>query len=649
MTNSIGSRYSSLSTMSSNSESTKPRKIGNLTPGSKEEKAALAELRHERLLFCLGSLLGSWVEVEVKGGSVFRGFFHGASKELGFCLKYCQLLDERAKNPKSVIETLVVEPKDFVQLFAKDVDLQNDDYVKPKVSSRDDWNTDAEIAARAASTGSGGGARELLPFEQVVALPGDNNVHQGVTFGDLEASVVPEWDQFALNKEKFGVNSTFKEELYTTKLDRSAPDFDEKLRKAEEIAQQIRRAETTNIHLKEERGQELERDYDEELLYGAVVRESDAGELNQKYDNQKPDGSSSLFVLKQEGLNGSAAVSVDPIPVSDFRQRTTEEFRRFKEEMDRKVKSSSQSKAESGDKPDTESNSVGEEDVNFQLPKNVKDKDENDARYSKPAVTSRLNVHAAEFRPGEGFVYHAPTSDQSYASMQEDSSLARQFVSLSTNDERSNVHSGNTESGATAAVEESSHHARMSYPNVHYPYGSYPSSVPFEGSPTYLPYNMTVGYNNSKPGFAVPPNVTSPSMMGRNMGSSFGVAMNTYPMPPNIPQTMNVPYYYGPGQQFYYAAPYHGMINPMHYVPNFPIPPAAVASPVIGGGFQPKSPQNDWAPGNDPSSPYLGPTSFPSSIRSTQRAAMGVPVSPQQQQQPQQSSSEQTTNDKTSK
>jgi len=29
--------------------------------------------------------------------------------------------------------------------------------------------------------------------------------------------------------------------------------------------------------------------------------------------------------------------------------------------------------------------------------------------------------------------------------------------------------------------------------------------------------------------------------------------MNTYPMPPNIPQTMNVPYYYGPGQQVRYV------------------------------------------------------------------------------------------------
>ncbi|GJD12732.1 Polyadenylate-binding protein-interacting protein 4 [Galdieria sulphuraria] len=623
MTNSIGSRYSSLSTMSSNSESTKSKTLGGLTPGSKEEKAALAELRHERLLFCLGSLLGTYVEVEVKGGSVFRGIFHGASKELGLCLKYCHLLEERTKTKKNVIETLVVEPKDFVQLIAKDVDFQNEDCVKASFSSHSDWNTDAEIAARTGTT-SAGGARELQPFEEIVSLPEDAS--QGVTFGDLDSSVVPEWDQFALNKEKFGIKSTFKEELYTTKLDRSAPDFDAKLRKAEELAQQIRRAETTNIHLKEERGQELERDYDEELLYGAVVRENDAVESNQK-SYEKKSTKSSMSVVKEE-LNGDSD-SITPAEssyVSDFRQRTTEEFRRFKEEMDKKVKSSSVSKNENNEYEEriNDGRSIHEDSAIFQLPKNVKDNRvfENSNESEKLPTTSRLNVHAAEFRPGQGFIYHAPNTGK--------------FVSLSTNEvAKSNMHTEGVEAPtATPEEEEASslNNMRMSYQSVNYPYGSYSVSAPFEGSPTFVPYNMTVGYN-AKSGFAIPPNVTSPPMMGRNMAPSFTVPMNTYPMP-NIPQTMNVPYYYGPGQQFYYATAYHGMLNPAHYVPNFPIPSAAVGSPVIGG-FQPRSPPNDWVPGND-ASPYLGPVSFPPSVRSSQRAAMGVPVSPKQ-------NSEQTT------
>lgn len=47
------------------------------------------------------------------------------------------------------------------------------------------------------------------------------------------------WDQFATNEKLFGVKTGFDEELYTTKLDRSAPDFKERERKAQQIANEI--------------------------------------------------------------------------------------------------------------------------------------------------------------------------------------------------------------------------------------------------------------------------------------------------------------------------------------------------------------------------------------------------------------------------
>lgn len=529
--NSVGSRYSSLSTLSSsNSENARSKTLSGLTPGSKEEKAALAELRHERLLFVLGSLLGTWVEVEVKGGSIFKGIFHGASKELGICLKYCYLFEEKAKTPKTVFETLVVEPKDFVQLIAKDVDLGNEDYVKGSFCN--EWSTDAEIAAtKTGSTGTGG-ARELQPFEQVVSLPGD--ISNGVTFGDLDASVVPEWDQFALNKEKFGVNSTFKEELYTTKLDRSAPDFDAKLRKAEELAQEIRRAETNNIHLKQEREQELERDYDEETLYGAVVRDNDAVEVKQNHPDTKSGGKTSMTVLKEELSENaeSAPTTHQFLYVSDYRQRTTEEFRRFKEEMDKKVRNASMSMNENEEsrQPNNDMESPEEDNPNFQLPRNVKDdgaKDNSVPSSKKSVGASRLNVHAAEFRPGQGFIYQTPnngTRDQSFTSLQEESGLAKDFASLSTNEgAKFGTHSQGNAEPSTVAMEEdeyaSSSNAHASYQSVSYPYGLYPASGSFvEGSPTFVPYNMPVGYNG-KSGFVAAANATSPSMMGRNMVS----------------------------------------------------------------------------------------------------------------------------------
>jgi len=57
-----------------------------------------------------------------------------------------------------------------------------------------------------------------------------------VTFGP---NVGGTWDQFAANERLFGVTTQFDEDLYTTKLDRSAKDFKERERRAEKIAQEI--------------------------------------------------------------------------------------------------------------------------------------------------------------------------------------------------------------------------------------------------------------------------------------------------------------------------------------------------------------------------------------------------------------------------
>lgn len=58
-----------------------------------------------------------------------------------------------------------------------------------------------------------------------------------VTFGPGAAN--GSWDQFATNEKLFGVKTSFDEEVYTTKLDRSGPDFKERERKAQQIANEI--------------------------------------------------------------------------------------------------------------------------------------------------------------------------------------------------------------------------------------------------------------------------------------------------------------------------------------------------------------------------------------------------------------------------
>lgn len=84
------------------------------------------------------------------------------------------------------------------------------------------------------------------------------------------------WDQFALNEKKFGVRTDYREELYTTALDPNKSKIS--MAEAERLAAEIERGnkmDTTNIHLLEERGIEIDDgDMDEEDRYGAVIREA---------------------------------------------------------------------------------------------------------------------------------------------------------------------------------------------------------------------------------------------------------------------------------------------------------------------------------------------------------------------------------------
>jgi hypothetical protein len=60
-------------------------------------------------------------------------------------------------------------------------------------------------------------------------------------FGALGTYSGGPWDQFVANEQLYGVTTSFDESAYTTKLDRNAPDFKERERKAQQIADEISR------------------------------------------------------------------------------------------------------------------------------------------------------------------------------------------------------------------------------------------------------------------------------------------------------------------------------------------------------------------------------------------------------------------------
>ena len=97
------------------------------------------------------------------------------------------------------------------------------------------------------------------------------------------------WDQFEVNKRLYNVNSTFDENLYTKKLNKSEL-TKEQIRKADKYAREIEGTRSSNIHLQEERGQVMERELDEEDLYSGVRR---PGSSNVPGKNSPSTGASS--------------------------------------------------------------------------------------------------------------------------------------------------------------------------------------------------------------------------------------------------------------------------------------------------------------------------------------------------------------------
>jgi PAB1-binding protein PBP1 len=70
---------------------------------------------------------------------------------------------------------------------------------------------------------------------------GNGNANNGQkgnseTFGNASTGA---WDQFETNKRLFGGESTYDENLYTTRLDKSGPDYKKKEKEADRLAKEI--------------------------------------------------------------------------------------------------------------------------------------------------------------------------------------------------------------------------------------------------------------------------------------------------------------------------------------------------------------------------------------------------------------------------
>ncbi|GAX83729.1 hypothetical protein CEUSTIGMA_g11154.t1 [Chlamydomonas eustigma] len=249
----------------------------NVTPALKiqsDEPDQLANM-HERLTFCAQVLIGYRVEVQLISGPVYEGIFHSMvakGHRQAVTLKYAKLIKDPSAKLGSEKQALAERPKkisliseDMLQIVARDVRFNPED-IGNEDRSDFGFETDASISRGRAGKTWGRELQKWTPEE------GDEDMMMGLD-GNGEGG----WDQFAANRTLFGVETTFDEYVYTTKIDRTNCAITEE--EAERLAKEIEGQATGNVHLLEERGFAVDDSgqMDEEDKYSAVVRPSALG------------------------------------------------------------------------------------------------------------------------------------------------------------------------------------------------------------------------------------------------------------------------------------------------------------------------------------------------------------------------------------
>nr|CAG8437936.1 12137_t:CDS:10 [Entrophospora candida] len=251
---------------------------------------------HDRMLFLFSNLVGMNVVVTLKSGVKYQGFFRTACTdgEMGVVLRLARRIlskNEEKTTPNPAKESFIILAKDLMDIHATNVDFSASE--RPSFE-RDTFRTDSDITDRTE-------IRERELHKWTPDESGENILENGDN----------SWDQFEVNRQLFGITTDFNEEIYTTKLDRSKPDFKEREKAAIALANEINRTTTTNVHMLEERGHIIdESQIDEEQLYGAVARRDPSKYMPPAIQEIKPSSPDNNNNKSEPLSNGTTTTTV---------------------------------------------------------------------------------------------------------------------------------------------------------------------------------------------------------------------------------------------------------------------------------------------------------------------------------------------------
>lgn len=161
------------------------------------------------------------------------------------------------KNPIMVSKT----NDDLANNLSEKLNINLKDVIDLQINNTNSFKTDSDISNTKFKE------REL---EKWVPETDDLPVNMS-----LEEDNTSNWDQFKANEDKFGVGSTYDEHLYTTRINTDTPDYEIRLKKADQLAKEIENQETSDPHMLEERGKIDDSGVDEETKYSGVDRRGD--------------------------------------------------------------------------------------------------------------------------------------------------------------------------------------------------------------------------------------------------------------------------------------------------------------------------------------------------------------------------------------
>ncbi|KAI9819429.1 MAG: hypothetical protein M1832_003992 [Thelocarpon impressellum] len=266
----------------SNGAATQPRGASRPMAAPSKESNTPDKHANDRMVFLLANFIGYPVSVTVLNGDVFEGIFSGSSWEPGEAAWTVKMARQtksathgQANGASDIASEYVGVGAEHVMSFeTKDVaDFAVDGVTFHDAPSRapngvsSGFRTDADISGNLAKR-----ERNLQRWEPSADANVDMSLESATN--KQTSTATGSWDQFEVNERLYGVKTDYDEEIYTTSIDRSNPQYKQRLARAEKIAREIEGGSTMNAHVAEERGQALGDDsgVNEEEKYSGVHR-----------------------------------------------------------------------------------------------------------------------------------------------------------------------------------------------------------------------------------------------------------------------------------------------------------------------------------------------------------------------------------------